>query len=41
MTNFIFKPATQDLLLQFTSKRIGETKIGEKIELASTIKEAK
>jgi formiminoglutamase len=41
MTNFIFKPATQDLLLQFTSKRIGETKIGEKIELSSTIKEAK
>lgn len=41
MTNFIFKPATQDLLLQFTSKRIGETKIGEKIELSSSIKEAK
>jgi len=41
MTNFIFKPATQDLLLQFTSKRIGETKIGEKIELSSSLKEAK
>ena len=41
MTNFNFKPATQDLLLNFTSKRIGETKIGEKIELASTIKNAK
>jgi formiminoglutamase len=41
MTNFNFKPATQDLLLHFTSKRIGETKIGEKIELASTIKNAK
>jgi formiminoglutamase len=41
MTNFIFKPATQDLLLQFTTKRIGETKIGEKIELSSSLKEAK
>ena len=41
MTNFIFKPATQYLLLQFTSKRIGETKIGEKIELSSSLKEAK
>lgn len=41
MTNFIFKPATQDLLLHFTTKRIGETKIGEKIELSSSLKEAK
>lgn len=41
MTNFIFKPASQDLLLQFTTKRIGETKIGEKIELSSSLKEAK
>lgn len=41
MTNFNFKPATQDLLHHFTTKRIGETKIGEKIELLSNIKEAK
>lgn len=41
MPNFIYNPASEEQIFQFTNRRIGETKIGEKIELTTNSGNAK